>query len=414
MKQGMLAKFFKGVAAKRLTAVETDPKRSNQHEFNGRGVFRTLLGTERRSFEARFIYLADEQEGFSEDGKVKWYDARENVPTRAAEYRLYYPTTAVSKAAKEGDALFVALRTNDSIMFIVTPAGSTVESQLLWLFGLPDQKELNFFAHRISKNENDRLDFAVRFIFDELGIESEEAESDFLDEALLKFGKKFPSMVVFSALARSTLPEITGMDDADAALIAWLEREELLFRRLERRILSDRIKRGFIAEGGADVDGFIALSLSVQNRRKMRAGSALENHLEFIFRQRKISVGKGCQTELKKKPDFLFPGCAQYADSGFPSSHLTMLGAKSTLKDRWRQVVTEADRIAKKHLITLSPGLSVNQTEQMKSQGLQLVIPKSLQATFLPSQRSELLTLQQFIELVASREEEAISILGGD
>jgi hypothetical protein len=31
-----------------------------------------------------------------------------------------------------------------------------------------------------------------------------------------------------------------------------------------------------------------------------------------------------------------------------------MLGSKSTLKDRWRQVLDEADRITHKHLLTLS------------------------------------------------------------
>jgi hypothetical protein len=215
MKQGMLAQHFKGVAVKRLSAVETDPARSRQHEFNGGNVFRELLGLERRSFEARFIYLGVEKEGFSEDSQVSWYDSRENVAHRSAEYRLYYRKNAVIKAAKEGDALFVALRTDDSIMFVVTPAGSTIESQLLWLFGLPDQQDLQFAAHEITKSDDDKLDFAVRYIFDELGIEPDESEADVLDAALEKYGKKFPSMAVFSAMARATLPNISPLDNPD-------------------------------------------------------------------------------------------------------------------------------------------------------------------------------------------------------
>lgn len=35
MKQGRLAEYFTGVAMKRLSAVEADLFRSNQHEFNG-------------------------------------------------------------------------------------------------------------------------------------------------------------------------------------------------------------------------------------------------------------------------------------------------------------------------------------------------------------------------------------------
>jgi len=35
MKQGYLSQYFDGVALKRLSAVEANVSRSNQHEFNG-------------------------------------------------------------------------------------------------------------------------------------------------------------------------------------------------------------------------------------------------------------------------------------------------------------------------------------------------------------------------------------------
>jgi hypothetical protein len=404
MKQGTLGQYFKGVAVKRLSAVETDPKRSNQHEFNGRNVFRDLLGLERRSFEARFIYLGDEQEGFSETSKVSWYDSRQKVAHRSAEYRLYYRKNAVIQTAKEGDALFVALRTDNTIMFVVTPAGSTIESQLLWLFGLPDQRELKFAAHEITKSDGDKLDFAVRYIFDELGIEPEESEVDILDAALERFGKKFPSMAVFSAMARETLPDISPLDDADEVLLAWMDREELLFRRLERHIVAERIQNGFMAGADADVDGFLKFSLSVQNRRKARAGAALEDHLECIFKARSLRFGRGCETENKNKPDFLFPSCKFYKDASFPDGGLTMLGAKASLKDRWRQVLSEAQRIHTKHLLTLSPGLSVNQTDEMQSKRLQLVVPTKLHRSYQASQQKWLIDLRQFIDVVSSRQ----------
>ncbi len=55
--------------------------------------------------------------------------------------------------------------------------------------------------------------------------------------------------------------------------------EEILFRTFERHIIGDRLQKGF----ADDVDGFLSYSLSVQNRRKSRAGFSLENHLEVIF-----------------------------------------------------------------------------------------------------------------------------------
>lgn len=403
MNKGMLAQHFKGIAFKRLSAVEADTHASNQHEFNGVGELKKIFGSERRQMKTKFIWIGDEQEAVPDDGYLTWYDARAAHPSRS-EYRLYFPTTAVSELAKAGDALFIALRTDGTALVVVTPAESTIKNQLVWLFGLPDQPELQFAAQAVSGDESAKLDFAVRLIFDELGIEAEEPESDILDGVLEKFGKQFPKTSEFSDLARSTLPYVSAFDDADAALMAWLEREEFLFKRLERHILADRIKSGFMSDGEADVENFIQVSLSVQNRRKARAGAALENHLEYIFSQRKILVGRNCVTELNNKPDFLFPGCEYYNDASFPELHLTMLAAKSSAKERWRQILHEAHRVKEKHLLTLSPGISVNQTNQMKSEGLRLVIPAALHQTFQPEQQHSLMNLMQFLKLVSERQ----------
>ena len=214
-------------------------------------------------------------------------------------------------------------------------------------------------------------------------------------------------MAEFSKAARDTLPEVSALDDADAALLAWVEREVLMFKRLERLIISPRLKEGFVANGEADVEGFMEVSLQIQNRRKARAGGSLENHLELIFKQRNILVGRGCVTEMKNKPDFILPGCAQYHDPNFPETCLSMLAAKATLKERWRQVLAEANRIAEKHLLTLSPGISLNQTAQMQSEKLQLVVPKGLHQTYQPSQQSWLLSLNDFCGLMAKRQKDA-------
>src|SRR3546814_12762137 len=82
-----------------------------------------------------------------------------------------------------------------------------------------------------------------------------------------------------------------------------MEREELLFRRLERHIVAERISSGFLAAGGADVDGFLGFSLSVQNRRKARAGQALENHLEAVFTALGVQYDRGAETENNNKQE---------------------------------------------------------------------------------------------------------------
>ena len=154
-----------------------------------------------------------------------------------------------------------------------------------------------------------------------------------------------------------------------------------------------------LQEGFKDVNEFLRFSLSVQNRRKSRAGFALENHLEQIFKDHKVMYSRGVITENKSKPDFLFPRGEDYHDPTFPDHRLTMLGVKSTCKDRWRQVLSEAARIPDKHLLTLEAGISENQTAEMKANRLQLVIPASLHESYRPAQREWLISLKEFILL---------------
>ncbi len=404
LRRGMLSDYFKGIVSKRLSSVEADTSRSNQHEFNGVAALRTLFGAEQpRKFPARFLWMSDEQEALAEDGFVTWYDARENHPHRS-EYRLYFPTTSVSEIAQEGDVMFIAQRTNDSVLVVIVPAASTVQSQLSWLFGLDNQPGLTFEGQEIGKDVDAELDFAANYILDELGIEPEEPQVDAIDAIVERLGNQFPRTREFSELARSTLPDVSPVDAPDEALIAWMEREELLFRRVERQIVAARLKGGFLANDEADVDGFLAFSLSVQNRRKSRAGMALENHLEAVFSSHKVRYARGAETENKNKPDFLFPGKEEYQDASYPAGRLTMLGSKSSLKDRWRQVLSEAERIPNKHLLTLEPSISRNQTDEMMAKHLQLVVPKPLHSTYAQDQQGWLLSLFEFLTLVKARQ----------
>lgn len=409
MSQGLLRKCFKGVAAKRLSAVEADPQTSNQHEFNGVSGLKDILGTEEpKTFPATFVWLGNEQDGITEEGFLTWYDARRNHPTRS-EYRLYYPSNAVSRMATAGDPVFIATRPDGTIMVITTKAESTLERQLLWLFELPDLPGLTEegtkpFNIKKIETATEQADFAVRYILDELGLEPEEPETDHLDSLLEKFGAKFPTTSEFSLFARNTLTDVSPLDNPDNALLLWLNQEEILFRRLERHIVADRLRKGFCDDSGADIDGFISFSLSVQNRRKSRIGQAFENHLEEIFKQTGLKFKRGGKTEGRRKPDFLFPGENEYHNLSFPDSKLTMLGAKSTCKDRWRQVLDEAARIRDKHLITLEPGISEHQTDEMKDSNIQLIIPAGLYETYKPDQQSWLMNLSEFIELVKNRE----------
>jgi hypothetical protein len=409
MKQGYLSEYFEGVAAKRLSAVEADKTRSNQHEYQATTKVRAFLGSplETTRITTRFLYLNDDDpEPVIEDAFLTLYNCRKDKP-RSPEYHLYFPTTDVSLRACENDLLVIAKKRDGNLLVIIAKNGSSIALQIEWLFGFADLAHPGFSVNSELEAEKSRIEFASRFILESIGIVVEPPDESHLDVMLEKFKGKFPTTREFSAYARSTLGSLDAQDQPDLVLMAWMEREEILFRSLERHLIADRLSKGFAGEGQSgvvDVDGFLSFSLSVQNRRKSRVGLALENHLELLFIENGLRYTRTAVTENKAKPDFLFPGVTEYHNPSFDSLKLTMLGVKSTCKDRWRQVLAEADRIDDKHLLTLEAAISTQQTDEMASKRLQLVLPRALHQTYTPAQQSWLIDIDAFTRMVRDRQ----------
>lgn len=414
MKQGSLSEYFQGVAAKRLTEVEANVLRSNQHEFNGVKALREMLGEpdQRVPYPSKMMYLSDGQpEPLVEDAVLTWYDARQKAREERGvmrdEYRLYFPSTSVSANFGAGDVLVIAHCQDGSLLLIVAKGGSSIGQQIEWLFGVDTSG-----SRYVLKSENDfdrqELGFASRVILESIGLDIGSLDDSHLDEMISLFGSSFPTTLQFSAFSRSKCSHVDPLADPDHALMAWMEREEQLFRALEKHIVSKRLMEGFLTTGGEpDVDSFVSYSLSVQNRRKSRVGLTLENHLEQIFKTYRLSHSRTARTENRSKPDFLFPGQDSYHDPTFRADRLLMLGVKSTCKDRWRQVLAEADRITSKHLLTLEAPISQQQTDEMRSKQLTLVIPRQIQLAYHSIQRSQLMSLSEFISLAESYQHNA-------
>ena len=402
--RGSLSKYFIGAAAKGLKAVEVDPTASKQHEFQSVDIFRTYLGTpaDKVVIPVTYLWMDDEDEApLRIEASGTWYNTRKRTPHRPPEYRLYYPHAAnpVVYRARPGDTLFLCMTTAGRLLAILCPSGSSIEQKLLWLFGL--ELSLDFALVQRDLSDGGRgIDFAAGFILDELGIEPEIPETEAFERLVKKFGLTFPRTDEFSAFARSCLKQVDPVNDPDGALLSWMELDEALFRRLEREVVAERLKSGFMKDGEADVEGFLRFSLSVQNRRKSRAGFAFAHHIEEILKANGIRHRREATTEKRAAADFLFPGEAEYADPLYPAENLRMLAVKTTCKDRWRQVLAEADRITDKHLLTLEPAISRAQTAEMQAHNLHLVLPKALHATFHPEQRPWLMSFGEFISSV--------------
>lgn len=407
MDAGYLNQFFVAVAAKHLSAVEADASVSNQHEFNGVTALKRMFGTDaaRKVLPAKFIYVSDDDDIIESDGALTWYDARYNHPTRT-EWRLYYPNNDVTAHAQAGDTLFICLKPDSTALVIVVKKDDIIENQLFWLFDVrPDEAANRFAANtNLTNLPADRVEFTARMILQRIGVELPQIRVDYTDMLVERFGRAFPTTREFSEFARSTVTDVDPIASPDETLLRWYEREEALFMCMERYLIQERLREGFITDNTVDVDAFIQFSLSVNNRRKSRAGLSFENHLEALFNSHQIRFSHTPITENRSKPDFIFPGIELYRDLNYPAEHLTMLGAKTTAKDRWRQVLEEADRITRKHLITLEGAISENQTNEMRSRLLQLVVPAPIQATYTENQQRWLCSVEEFLSVVRDRQ----------
>jgi len=171
-----------------------------------------------------------------------------------------------------------------------------------------------------------------------------------------------------------------------------------LFRSLEKHIYLERIQEGF-----QTVDLFIDYANSVANRRRSRSGSSLGLQTKYILEEEEILFSYDQISEGRKRPDFLFPSADAYANSSFPADRLTMLAAKTTAKDRWRQILNEADRLPLKHLLTLQEGVTETQFAEMRTAGVVLVVPRRLHRRYPKAVQPHLLTLEDFIRSTAAR-----------
>lgn len=212
----------------------------------------------------------------------------------------------------------------------------------------------------------------------------------------------FPSSQEMSSAARLIQYQVylnkhLIQSDPDTMLLKWTEEEYRLFRAIEHARYGETVEKGF-----ASVDDFIALANQVLNRRKSRAGKSLEHHLAAIFDENKIEYTAQAVTEGNKKPDFLFPSEEAYHDMTFSIEKLCTLAAKTTCKDRWRQILNEADRLRdeNKYLCTMQQGISAAQMDEMQAEKVILVVPKPYITAYPKEKRDRIWTVGRFVDYV--------------
>ncbi|XSG74214.1 type II restriction endonuclease [Herpetosiphon llansteffanensis] len=205
---------------------------------------------------------------------------------------------------------------------------------------------------------------------------------------------KFPSTQEIFDLVLQRCSK-TGLNP-DELLIKRRECEFEMFRSLELAIELPIIHTGF-----QDMESFLNKAQTILQRRKARSGKSLELHVRQILTDEGLSEGKDFsyqpESETNKRPDFIFPSEACYKDNTFDARNLRMLAVKTSCKDRWRQIINEADRIPVKHLFTLQEGVSENQLNEMQSAGVRLVVPKSIIKKYPSNLQTRIQDFESFI-----------------
>jgi hypothetical protein len=120
-----------------------------------------------------------------------------------------------------------------------------------------------------------------------------------------------------------------------------------------------------------------ALMLSASQQRKSRAGYSYEHHIEAMLIGGRIPYEKQVVIEARKRPDFILPSLKFLRDNSDEAGGGLILSAKTTLRERWKQV--EREKGARNlYLTTVDENVASNAIEDMASFGVHLVIPEGL------------------------------------
>jgi hypothetical protein len=237
-------------------------------------------------------------------------------------------------------------------------------------------------------------------------VTTEDREKIAIESYIQGLNVDFPASTEMSKAARmiyytAVLDKARSVSDPDTTLLRWTEEEYRLFKAIEQ----ERYGR-IVADGFDTVDEFVSMANQVLNRRKSRAGKSFEHHLAAIFDDNKIKYTAQAVTEGNKRPDFLFPSEEAYHDLTFSVEELCTLAAKTTCKDRWRQILNEADRLRdeNKYLCTMQQGISRAQMDEMQEEKVILVVPKPYISSYPSDRRDRIWTIADFVDYIKRME----------
>jgi hypothetical protein len=214
-------------------------------------------------------------------------------------------------------------------------------------------------------------------------------------DAFIHSVSRIPAPGVIATEAQQTFVAMTGATSldpyqldkpGDAVMRISRDIEYDIFKRHELRRRASEIVKLLIHEPDtvtAVVRGFPLLDavfLSASQQRKTRAGRSFETHLATMLKDGRIAFEE--QAILGgRRPDFVLPSKRVLGlRESRPFIEALVLSAKTTLRERWKQITHERFNCAI-FLATVDDRVSRPALDEIQAAGIGLVVPESLKTS---------------------------------
>lgn len=173
--------------------------------------------------------------------------------------------------------------------------------------------------------------------------------------------------------------------DAVRSIVSGIEFD--LYRQHEVRTRGVRLIKLLLGDGAVptvatmvtrlvrDFSGFYSEMLNASQQRKARVGTGFETHIRSLLDAGKVPYAEQ-RVVSSLRPDFVLPSVELYQAN---SPHALVLSAKTTLRERWKQVTMEK-RGCPVFLATMDEKVAVASVRKMKEHDVYLVVPEAFRA----------------------------------
>lgn len=279
-----------------------------------------------------------------------------------------------------------------SLACVVIDSGSAVHAMLEAKFDLrPDFQAGLFDPPKGATTEAHDADELQTFIDEAI----EAVATGTLERMLRKYAR-MPAPAQLSAQAQQTWLErnpghtlnpmkLSKPGDAVRELVSHIEFD--LYRKYEVRTRAVNLIELFLGDGKEptvkslvtslvrDFSGFYSEMLNAAQQRKARVGAGFESHIRALLKAGAIPFAEQ-KVVSSLRPDFVLPSVALYQAK---SPAALVLSAKTTLRERWKQVTMEK-RGCPVYLATMDEKVAVASVRKMREHDVFLVVPEAFKS----------------------------------